>query len=143
MASTVIQPVADRIGVLLEQAGCAVNVWPRDHLPSSAVAMAEIELPDFDRTDPEERESQLGSDDWRLDYLVTVWVKLTEPTGAQQHLAETVETFVSLLDDDRGLNGLALDASVTSGRRVYQINPKDRSPALVGYETTVAVWKLV
>lgn len=143
MPSTVIQPLADRFKVLLEGIGLKVpdSGWQRDHLP--ATPGAEIELPDIGRGDVEAAESQLGTNDWGLEFLVTIWFDLREATASQKRLADAVEQWINAVDhDDAGLHAIpGVDSvKVTSAQRVYQL---EKNRTLVGYETTVAVLRLV
>lgn len=144
MSSTIIQPIADQLKTLLEGLDLPKRLkvppsgWARDHLDS--VPAAEIEPPDLRRVDPDTGESQLGSDDWDLEFLVSIWFDLREPTSAQKDLVEAVEKWIAAVDANRSLGGTVLDASVISANRVYQL---DANRALAGYETTVGVLKLV
>lgn len=145
MASTIIQPVADRLKTLLEGLALPTSLkvpasgWQRDHL--AKLPAAEIELPDIGRTDIEEAESQLGSNDWDLDFVVSLWFDLREPTVAQQRLAEAIEKWVAAVDGESwaSVPGV-LEAKVLRAERVYQL---EKQRTLVGYETTVRVFRLV
>lgn len=140
-----IQPIADAIAELARTIGLTVpdDTWTVGHVHPPA---AEIELPDVRRTAPEESESQLGWDDWDLDFPVTIWVDLTKPTEAQKRLKNYLEAFIAAVDADRSLglstNPQVVDSSVLSAERVYAVG-EGRSRALVGYETVVAVQALV
>jgi hypothetical protein len=139
MASTIIQPVADKLATMLTALGLGVNTWARLALRPGTAGMAEIEIPDVTRTAPEQAESQLGADDWDLEYLVTIWVPLTDGISSQRRLVEVLEDWIAAIDADVTLGGLVLEAKVTSARRQYQTEPTQ----LVGYETTLAALKLV
>lgn len=139
MASTIIQPVADHLATVLTGLGLGVNTWAAEALTMGPAGAAEIEIPDIARTGIEEPESQLGADDWDLTFLVSIWVNMTETGVSQQRLVELVEQWIAAIDTDITLGGLVLEAKVTKAERQYQLA---RRP-LVGYETTVAVLKLV
>jgi hypothetical protein len=108
---------------------------------------AEIEVPNGNRNDPEQAESQFGSDDWDLEFPVTLWVDLHRATEAQIRLKDLLEAFIVAVDSDRSL-GLA-----PGDRRVPRLMTRrscrssactlERDRQLVGYETTVAVLALV
>lgn len=147
MASSILQPFADRFKVILEGLSLPTAIklpdsgWARDHLPKAPGA--EIELPDIGRGDPEAPESQLGANDWQLEFLVTLWFDLREPTVAQQRLAAAVELWIKAIDAETSLYSSfpGLDAmKVTRAERVYQL---EEERTLVGYETTVACLLLV
>lgn len=147
MASSILQPFADRFKVILEGLSLPATIklppsgWQRDHLPKAPGA--EIELPDIGRGDSEQPESQLGANDWTLEFLVTLWFDLREATVAQKRLAEAIELWIKAIDSETVLYSTfpGLDAmKVTRAERVYQLE-KDRT--LVGYETTVACVLLV
>jgi hypothetical protein len=83
----IIQPIADAIADLARGVGL--------HVPDGAWTVgpvvppcAEIEVPNGTRTDPEQAESQLGSDDWDLEYPVTLWVDLRRASDAQTQLKD-------------------------------------------------------
>jgi hypothetical protein len=139
-ASTVLQPIAEAIATRLRALDLHVpeRAWTRGELSPPC---GEIELPAGDRTGPEESESQLGSNDWRLELDVTIWFDLTDVSIAAARLVDTLEAFVRAVDADRtlGLVGV-LDASVTGWEPVFLT---DQTRPLVGAETTVAVWALV
>jgi hypothetical protein len=142
----VIQPIADALADIARAAGMHVpdDTWTVGTLKPPC---AEIEVPNGNRNDPEQSESQLGSDDWNLEFPVTLWVDLHRATEAQIRLKDLLEAFIVAVDSDRSLGlapatvGFTLDdASVVSFERVYQL---ERDRQLVGYETTVAVLALV
>lgn len=140
----VIQPIADNLADKCRTIGLNVpgKTWT---LGSVNPPAAEIELPDLARTAPEEAESQLGSDDWDLEFPVTIWVDLTRPTEAQVRLKDYLEAWIAAVDADRQLADLdvqIVDASVVSAERVYAVG-EGRSRGLVGYETVVMVHALV
>jgi hypothetical protein len=139
MASTIIQPVADHMATMLRALGLGVNTWASEALTMGRAGAAEIEIPDVARTGVEEAESQLGADDWDLEFPVSIWVNLTETGTSQQRLVQMLEQWISAVDADVTFGGLVLEAKVTRAQRQYQLA---RRP-LVGYETTVSVLKLV
>jgi hypothetical protein len=104
-----------------------------------ASGAAEIEIPDVARTGVEEAESQLGADDWDLTFPVSIWVNMTDQAHDQIRLVQTLEQWIAAVDADVTFGGLVLEAKVIRAERQYQLA---RRP-LVGYETTVAVLKLV
>jgi hypothetical protein len=141
MASTILQPVADRLAAILQGLELGVNTWAQPDLRFDRAGAAEIEIPDITRTPLEQPESQLGADDWDLEFPVSLWVNMTQADTAQQRLAALVEAWITAVDADIQLGGLVLEARVTTARRVYGTTGNGRP--LVGYETAVAVLKLV
>jgi hypothetical protein len=116
-----------------------VNTWAGESLTMGAGGAAEIEIPDIQRTGVEQAESQLGFYDWDLEFPVSIWVNLTETGRSQQRLVALVEQWIAAIDADPTLGGLVLEAKVTDAKRQYQLAKRP----LVGYETTLAVLKLV
>jgi hypothetical protein len=139
MASTILQPIADKAATILTGLGLGVNTWADAELTMGRAGAAEIEIPDIGRTRPEQAESQLGADDWQLEYVVSLWVNLTNGPASQQRLVGAGRAVDRRRRRRPDARRLVLDAKVTSAHRQYQL---DRRP-LVGYETTLAVWKLV
>lgn len=139
MASTVVQPLADRLTSLLAAIGVTVPAggWARDHL--HALPAAEIEIPDGRRRNVDEPEDHLGQRDWQLEFPVTLWVDLHEASAAQRQLVELLEAWIAAVDADETLNNLATDAVVTSWQRVYDAT--DQARPLLGVVTTVEVLK--
>ena len=140
MASTILQPVADKAATILEALDLGVNTWANKQLRFGRAGAAEIEIPDIARTSLEQAESQLGSDDWELEFPVSIWVSMTEPHTAQTRLVALVEAWIAAVDYDIQLGGTVLEARVTEARRVYGTSGHHE---LVGYETTLSVLKLV
>lgn len=145
MASTIIDPLADALAALA--GGITVNgtalkgVWP-PRLGVPDVPCVEIEIPTVRRSDVEEAESQLGADDWTLDFTATIHFDMREAVTAQQRIVEALEAWIAAVDADRSL-GIAsvLDASVVSAEPLYDLTDEQRP--LIGYVTTVRVWRLV
>jgi hypothetical protein len=146
MSSTIIAPLAEALAGLAD--GITVNgkalkgVWPpRMGLPD--LPCVEIEVPErITRTEPDEAESQIGSEDWHIDFTATIYFDLREPVAAQLRLIEALELWIAAVDADRSLGAAStLDASVVSAERVYPEDDQQRS--LIAYATTVRVWRLV
>lgn len=141
LTSTILQPIADRLATILTGLSLGVNTWAQPGLRFGAAGAAEIEIPDIDRTPLERSESQLGSNDWDLEFPVAIWVNLTEAEISQKRLVALVEAWIAAVDADIHLGGLVLEARVTHAARVYGTTANN--VPLVGYETAVAVLKLV
>lgn len=144
MASTIIQPITDALVTILRDLTLteALTVpdsgWGRDHL--AKLPAAEIDLPDIGRTDIDEPESQINSEDWDLRFPVTIYYDLREPTVSQERLIEAAEKFIAAIDDDPTLSSLVQEAKVTSASPVFQL---EKARTLVAYVLTVDVLQLV
>lgn len=113
------------------------HLWePKDLAPPAA----SVGVPGLQRTDPDEAESQLGSDDWNLDFTVSLYFDLAHAAKAQQSMVDALEEFTDAIDADASLGGIVLEASVTEATPFVE---KERKRPLVGYEVTVSVVRLV
>lgn len=148
MASTVLDPVAAKILVEIEaltfadgngntQTCKGYQRIPReyDSLPAAAIG-----IPSIERVGPDEAESQLGTNDWFIDYPVELAVDLADPVYAQATLVGFVEAFVKAIDANQQLTNTVLDAKVVRAEPFVEDN---RAKPIIGYEATVRVWKLV
>jgi hypothetical protein len=123
MASTVLQPIADHIGAILKtfQLGVSQDTWAGKDLRFGRAGAAEIEVPDIARTGIEQAESQLGADDWDLEFAVSIWVNITTTGDSQKRLIALVEQWIAAVDADVTFGGLVLEAKVVEAKRQYQI----------------------
>lgn len=113
------------------------HLWePKDLTPPAGA----VGVPAIKRTPPDEAESQLMTDDWELDYTVSLYFDLANVALAQQSMTDKVEAFIKAIDADPSLGGLVLEASVTEAVPFIE---RDRKRPLVGYECTVSVTVLV
>jgi len=109
------------------------------------VPCAVIELPTFRRTEPDQPESRVGADDWRLDFPVIFYREITSKAKPQAELASTVERFIKAIDNLKPssagliLNDLCEDAKVVEADPFLVDSDKAQSRDLVGYETHVSL----
>lgn len=137
MSDRIITPIAEAIVDLLEGIRLAAHLWePKDLAPPAGA----VGVPTLKRTPPDEAESQLGADDWNLDFTVSLYFDLVDAAKTQQAMADALSAFTAAVDADRSLGGTAFDASVTEAVPFVE---KDRKRPLAGYEVTVAVVRLV
>jgi hypothetical protein len=146
--ATTLDDVADKIVAELDgltftdgggtTATCKSYKWnPRayDQLPVGTVGMPEVR-----RVGPDEAESQLGSDDWFLDYPVELAVALEEAVYAQATAISFLDAFIAAIDANQTLTSTVLDAKVVEA---IPFAEEDRNRPILGFECTVRVWKLV
>lgn len=143
MASTVLAPIAQALSELAATLTVGnvtlKGVWPpRRDLP--AVPCVEIEIPAVQWPDVDAPQTQLGADDWTLDYPCAIWFDLREPTVAQERIVDALEQWRVAIGTTN-LGGLCQEAAVIEARPVYDVTEAARP--LIGYETTVRVWTLV
>lgn len=142
MASTVIDPIAEAIADVISGLSVTPTVkevkWFRRELPTLPCGV--IDMPTISRTEPEERESQLNTNDWFINYPVSLYFDLAEPVSSQVQATEVVEAFIMAVDDDTSLSGLVLEAKVVSAEPI--LIPDDPRP-MIEYKTTVQVAALV
>lgn len=143
--STILRPPADRLVEILEGLDLTTQVKGRFgvtlKLPRFPCAV--VEIPDVDLSDVEEAESQLGADDWRLEYPVNLYFALREADIAQARAVDALEAFILAVKADPTLGGTAeIDAKVVSASVSYDEVSDQANPRLV-IETIVRVWRLV
>lgn len=97
---------------------------------------------DFRRTEPDEAESQLGSNDWRLTYTVRIYVRLGDPETAAAQSRTILGQVIAAIDADRSLGGEAeIDASITEGSR--ELVAEENHPEMFVYACSLRVWALM
>lgn len=131
-----ITEIAEALVGLLGDIGLNADLWEKKEIRPPA---GSVWVPTLQRTEPDEAESQLGTDDWRLIYPVSLYFDLANVKD-QQTAVEKLEAFVKALDADPSLGGTVLEASVTEAVLFKEL---DRPRPLVGYEITVSVLRLV
>jgi hypothetical protein len=143
VASTVIAPIGDALKEMIDALDVSQSVtgylWPKGDLDSRPAGV--VELPDLRRRGPDERESQLGANDWMHEFPVTFWIDNQGNKTNFPLLIDIVEAWVKAIDANPtlGLGGLIPnETSVTDVEPVITENEK-----LVGFQTTVAMTRLV
>jgi hypothetical protein len=132
-----VTEIAEAIVAVIAGIGLKKYLWePKDLKPPAGA----VHVPHIKRTKPDEAESQLGSDDWDLDFTVSLYFDLAEAAKAQQSMVDAVERFIDAIDEDPSLGGVVLEASVTDAVPFIE---RDRPRPVVGYECTVSVLRLV
>ena len=145
MASTIIAPVAQALQTKIAGLGLATTVaghlWAPAMLPTRPCGV--VELPTLGRTDPLEAESEIGRDDWEMEFPVVFYFDLTEPIATQTLAVEVVEAFIQAVDADPslGIVSIADDASVVSVGPPEVID--DQANALIRYPAVVRLTRLV
>ena len=100
-----------------------------------------IGTPELQRTEIDEAERQLGAEDWRQSWAVTLMVAMHEPADAQALIRRLVGEMVEAIDLDHTLTGEAHEARLVSARVGY--GEPDRSPRLIVAECDVQVLSLM
>jgi hypothetical protein len=144
MASTVLDPVAERIKAKLAELNVITADERHKWAPASigVLPAGVIEMPTIARTSPGQAESQLGSNDWTLTFPVTLYFELDEATAAQTQATETVEAFIKAIDDDPSLG----DPSIIEDAKVILAAPSildDDARAMIAYDCELQIVKLV
>jgi hypothetical protein len=102
MSSTILQPLADLVATTLNSLSvdeplAAYSIDPGfsglDSLPAAVIGPPLIE-----RTDVDQRESQVGSYDWVIELPVTLLFDLGDTATAQGMALDTVEAFIREID---------------------------------------------
>lgn len=116
--------------------------WPKVDFDAPR-PVGNVELPELRRRGPTERESQLGSNDWQHEFPVTFWI---DNTGANTNfplLIDIVEAWIKAIDADPALGLGTVIPDETSVIECVPVVIDSESTRLVGYETRVALTRLV
>jgi len=136
MASTILSPTADVVVGFLNDNGFHGYKWARldYNLPAGVV-----ELPTVDRR---AENSQLGSEDWDMEFPVVLYFDLSEAESSQELAAEQVEAFIAAVDANPSLGSATIvdDAVVTSAVPSFDL---DGARPMVVYTCTLELTKLV
>lgn len=98
----------------------------------------------FERTAPEESESQIGSTDWNLTYTVRLYVANDNPDEAMTSARSYLGQLIAAIDADRDLSlGYVLDASITSGEFGLSDPDDEHGRQMLIYECALQVWALI
>ena len=112
-------------------------LWERKDIK---VPAGSVGVPTLERTDVDEAESQLGTDDWKLEFPVSLYFDLADVAKSQQSMVDALEAFTNAIDADQSLGLPTVEASVNDAQPFAE---RDRKRPLVGYEITVSVLRLV
>lgn len=146
MASTILDPTATLIAAVLS--GLAVTPTVKayatdpgyaglDALPAGVVG-----VPEIDRQDVQERESQLGTNDWTITYPVALFFDLADTATAQAQATQTVEAFIKAIDTAT----LSVSDATIEDAKVVSATPDeiaDSARPMLVYDCRVVVFKLV
>lgn len=94
------------------------------------------------RTEPDEAESQLGSDDWRMTFVLRIYVAQDDPETAEDDMRAILGQVIAAIDADRTLGGEAeIDASLTNG----DVSPAETASErqLLVFTGDLQVWSLI
>lgn len=128
---------AEALVAIIERLGFRGELWEPQtiRLPAGTVG-----TPTLRRRAPDDRESQLLTNDWWVEFTVSLYFDLRDAQKAQQGMVDGLLAFTRAIDADPSLALTVLDAAVTSAVPFVE---KDRNRPLVGYEITVATLSLV
>jgi len=143
MTSTIIQPIAAALKGVLEAIADAPPVYlyspgmeGLDQVPCFVIF-----LPSVRRVAPEQAESQLGADDFRLTLPVAYYFDLDDARAAQAKAVEWAEAAIRAVDADPSLGGAVLDAKVSAAEPNYEST--DEARPTLSYELEVECLALV
>lgn len=149
---TLAQTLADTIdglsvtftdGDAIEHADVAVKAYkwaPRDLDGTGPWGV--VEMPAVNRIGLDERESQLGTLDWTVEFPVVFYCALDEARYAQAQIVAVIEEWISAIDD----NPFSADATVDDISVIDAGPPEivdDQARPVVVYPTTVQLLKFV
>lgn len=96
----------------------------------------------FERVQPDEAESQLGSDDWNLTYTVRLYTALDDPETETRAMRAVLGQVIAAFDADRSLGGEAeIDSVLADGTR--EVIEDENQRAMAVYACSLRVWALV
>lgn len=147
MSSTTVEPTANLIAAVL--AALAVDpvvkayTWQTGMSGIGALPAAIVDAPTIERTEVEQAESQLGSNDWTMTFPVYIFVDLKVAKTAASRIVEIVEAFVKAID----AGGLTVSDPSIIEAKVVSSTPLDaedqQARPLLAYDCRVEVLKLV
>ncbi len=148
MSATKLGAVATAIKTAIDAAAItsrsnALLVYDYEPRDLDTLPAVTIEGPSsFERTPPDEPESQLGSYDWRLSYTVRIYVAADDPEQAADDSRAILGQVIAAVDADRDLGGEAeIDSSLSRGELGF--TPEDAPRQMAVYECALEVWALI
>jgi len=144
MASTIVDPVAERLKTLVQ--GLGVIPAPKVYWPAPARITAPISIviepPDLIRGGLDQPEPEIGSEAWTMNFPLVIYVDLREAEKAQDRAVELVEALIAKTDDDPTLQNLSgVDDTALTEAETFVVD--DQTKPLFGYRCTIEVLRLV
>lgn len=146
MPSTLTAP--DKLGAIAAALAAAmgsivgVSVYAHEpignELTLPAITIGAVTL---QRSELESDERQLGYDDWRQSWPLTLLIAMHEPQEAQALARRLIGEMVEAIDLDHTLDGEAVEARMTEARAGY--GPEEGTPRLIVVECEVQVISLM
>lgn len=147
MSATKLDQVAVAVGAAITAAaitldGNALKVYDAEPRDLDTLPAVTVNGPTaFRRTEPDEPESQLGSDDWILTYTVTIYCPLDDPARSQRGMRAVLGQVIAALDDDRQLGGaVEIEAKIVNGEQSFTDQAEQRQ--MVIYTCDLVAWVL-
>lgn len=148
MSATLLIDVASAIASAIDAADISYNgndlkiydYEPRDLDTLPAVT---VDGPTaIQRHEPEQPESQLGSDDWHMAFTLRIYTHLDDPRDGARESRAILGQVIAAIDADETLGGSAdLGASIANATREPMTDENGRQMWM--YEADLQVWSLV
>ena len=144
MSSTIFQPLADLVADTIEALACDEPVIAYGTDPGMAgvdrLPVAICGLPNLERIDVDQPESQFGSYDWTIQFDVTFLFDLGDTQTAQAQALDTIEKFVLAIDAATlsASDPMIVDAKVTRSEPGEVV---DSTRPMLSYTCTLRVLK--
>lgn len=142
MASTILDPVADAIKVLIADLAVTPTMkaykWAPGMTGLDAVPAGVVDLPRVRRTGVDQAEDHLGQDDWSMEFPVVLYFDLSEAFESQARAAEVVEAFIKAVDANPTLTSTVQEAKVIDSE---PFTVTDHPMAELGYRCRVETLK--
>ena len=147
MASTTIDQVAVQLVAKIDGLTQTVKGFKWQQSDLDTVPAGVVGIPDIRRQSPNDREPQMNSWGWYLDFPLRFYVDLDEPNRAANEIMDIVEAFIKAIDADEtlgGLIGVGHDGvpRVTSAQPFEQLDT-EQNRSLMACELRVEVPRLV
>jgi hypothetical protein len=142
--STLIEPtavllsdLAETISVTMSNGTKALKGYSYEPAAFDDIPAAAVGAPELNRGSLDAGERELGSDDWYLDYPVSLYFDLDEAAKAQGQMVEALEAFTKAIDDDPSLGSALIDDCKLTNAEPFVEDGRGRT--LCGYLCTVSV----
>lgn len=147
MSATLLSTIATNAAAAITTAaitrnGNALKVYSYDPRDMDTLPAVTIDGPyQFTRTPPEDRESQLGSNDWHLTYMLRIYVARDDPSTGSTDMRAILGQVIAAIDADRTFGASVLEASLVSGELSFTESDATRQMSIM--ECDLEVWALV
>lgn len=146
-ASTTLAPIADALVTVIQSLSdptVGAVKWSRldtDTRPAAVVGMPIT----IRRTEPDQKEGQVGTDDWNVDFPVDFYFEFDELEAAQTQAVQVIEAWIKAIDADQTLGDLPglLEAKVVEAGPPEKLTAESTGRATLFWPTRVSLIRFV